>query len=244
MKNKIFFHKTIIGFLSLLFFTTLLNAQDVFIIHEFSLSEHPGINHEVKVSCSFEPLLNEKLIIAKIILPDEAKFINGDSIWTGSATKNQLINFAADIIFTDTGNLKLQFSIKKNYDSTKWAGPSKYYYLHVGTQNGSKGWKKYYNEIERQLIKEDSAGFFERKIFYPEDDTTKGDKNKSTINVNGFLKYFPNNSTESIPAKLVLINLYKNIINSDNYLGSDYTDDAGEWEIEIPPHPQVFDLLV
>lgn len=168
MQNKIFFIRTIIGFLPLLFFTIFLNAQSLFLFHDFSLSEHPGINKEVVIFSSFEPVQNEKLIRAKILLPNNVKLISGDSIWTGSAKMGQVISFSTTIMFSDTGNYKLQLSVKKNYDSNKWAGNIASYFLHVGLQNGSKGWKKYYNKTGQEVIEGDSAYIFNKKIFLPD----------------------------------------------------------------------------
>ncbi len=180
MKNKGNYYRFIVGVLFLSIYGISLNAQSIFVFHDFSLSKNPGIDQEVKVSCSIETLLNEKKVIARIILPEKAKFISGDSIWTGSTNKGQIINFSANIMFVDTGNFKLELSIKKNYDSIKWAGPKTAYFLHVGLYTGSKGRKRYYNELQRELIRRDSASFFERKILRPKKDTVGENKSKST----------------------------------------------------------------
>ena len=175
------YFRIILGFMILVFPNIIVTAQSLYILHDFSLSKHPGIYQETKATFTFEPMVDENSMKAKIILPPETKLISGDTVWAGTPKKGQLITISANIIFTDTGNFKIQYSYsKRTYDSLKWGKETKSYFLFVGENNGFKGHKKYYSELEKQLIKEDSAGFFERKIFRPESDTSK-DKNKSTI---------------------------------------------------------------
>lgn len=148
----------------ILSFPLLLNGQSLF-LGDIFIPEHHGINEEVQVYCTFIPSQNEELIKAELILPDNAKFISGDSTWSGNALRGQFMHFLSNIIFTDTGNFKLQLAVQKNYSIDRWAGNSFSYNLYVGLDYGFKGWKRYYNETERKLIKLDSAGFFEMKIY-------------------------------------------------------------------------------
>lgn len=138
-------------------------SQSLF-LGEIFLSDHPGINREVAVCGVFVPVQNEEFIKAKFMFPDYTKFISGDSVWTGFAMEGQILHFTSNIIFTDTGNCKIQLIVEKKYDGNKWTGNSFSYYLYVGDEKGNKGWN-YYNDTERKLIERDSVGFFNRKYY-------------------------------------------------------------------------------